>query len=252
MDRWFSLGKGTLVRIALVGFALALTAGVAVAASTSGNSKASSVSPAVANGIAATGQQADNNGNGNGNGKVTVGHSAKNDKSPKLKDITPKPVNPVAPHPAQPNPPIGHDHKNRKDPVVQNSLAAPKMPAPNLNFDGIGYPGVNCFCAPPDTNGEVGATQYMQIVNTAIAVWDKTTGNQVLAPESIETLWSGFGGPCETQGHGDPVVVYDQLANRWLVSQFAGGSHPTDECVAVSQTSDATGSYNRYDFDLAS
>src|SRR5262245_64990314 len=250
MDRWFRWGSGTLARIALVGLALALTAGAAVAAVSSSDSpKGQSVSPAVANGVAAAALQ-DNNGNGNGSGKVTVGHSVKNDKSPKLKDITPKPAKPGPNHPAQPNPQIVHDHKNRKDPVVQSSLAAPKMPGTNLNFDGISFPGVNCNCAPPDTNGEVGATQYMQIVNTAIAVWDKTSGNQVLAPESIETLWSGFGGVCETNGEGDPVVLYDQLANRWVVSQFAGTAQPTHECVAVSTSNDATGSWNRYDFDL--
>jgi N-acetylneuraminic acid mutarotase len=248
MDRWFSLGRGTLVRISLIGLALALTAGVAVAATSSGSSKGSSVSPAVEKGIAAVGQSDASTGNG----KVTVGHSVKNDKSPALRDITPKPVTPVPNHQAQPNPPIVHKHTNRKDPVVQNSLAAPKMPGTTLNFDGISFPGVNCFCAPPDTNGEVGATQYMQIVNTAIQVFDKTTGNSIFGPVSISTLWSGFGGVCETNNFGDPVVLYDQLANRWVVTQFSGTSIPTHECVAVSTSSDATGSYNRYDFDLGS
>jgi len=52
-------------------------------------------------------------------------------------------------------------------------------------------------------------------------------------------------------GKGDPVMLYDHLANRWLISQFAGsGSAVTDECVAISTTSDATGSYNRYGFHL--
>ncbi|HET6546576.1 MAG TPA: hypothetical protein VFG55_07520, partial [Rhodanobacteraceae bacterium] len=51
-------------------------------------------------------------------------------------------------------------------------------------------------------------------------------------------------------GHGDPIVLYDQLADRWLISQFAGSGIPTDECIAVSTTSDATGSYNRYGFHL--
>ena len=54
------------------------------------------------------------------------------------------------------------------------------------------------------------------------------------------------------RGDGDPVVLYDQLANRWVVSQFAGASVPTDECIAVSTTSDATGSWNRYGFHLGS
>ena len=62
----------------------------------------------------------------------------------------------------------------------------------------------------------------------------------------------GFGGVCETGGSGDPIVLYDKMANRWLISQFAtGGAAPDHECIAVSATSDATGSYNRYDFDLA-
>ena len=57
-------------------------------------------------------------------------------------------------------------------------------------------------------------------------------------PGQISTLWTGFGGACETGGYGDPVVLYDQLANRWLISQFAGtGGIPiTDECIAVSTT----------------
>src|SRR5439155_15735887 len=82
--------------------------------------------------------------------------------------------------------------------------------------------------------------------------FNKTNGASVWGPFGITTLWSGFGGVCETAGDGDPVVLYDQLANRWVISQFAGASVPTDECVAVSATSDATGSYHRYDFHLGS
>src|SRR4029453_6687848 len=111
----------------------------------------------------------------------------------------------VPAHQAVATPPIVHQHTNQKDTAVQSKLAAPKMPGPGLSFDGISFPGVNCFCAPPDTNGEVGSTQYVQIVNTAIEVWDKTSGNVVLPAESISTLWSGFGGVCETNNFGDPV-----------------------------------------------
>src|SRR5438132_13783567 len=74
----------------------------------------------------------------------------------------------------------------------------------------------------------------------------------MLGPSCITTLWSGFGGVCQNNGAGDPVVLYDQIANRWVITQFAGVSVPTDECIAVSTTSDATGSYNRYDFHLGS
>ena len=135
---------------------------------------------------------------------------------------------------------------------VQTKLAAAKMPDPLLNFEGIDFPGVNCDCAPPDTNGAVGATQYVQIVNTGLEVFDKSTGTSVLGPISIESLWNGLGGVCQNNGEGDPVVLYDKLAGRWVASQFAGTAQPTHECVAVSTTSDATGTWNRYDFDLGS
>ena len=66
------------------------------------------------------------------------------------------------------------------------SLMAANMPSPILNFNGIGFPGVACNCAPPDTNGEVGATQYVQIVNEGFQVFDKTTGASVLGPVGIQ------------------------------------------------------------------
>ena len=124
------------------------------------------------------------------------------------------------------------------------------MPASILSFDGMTFPGVACNCAPPDTVGEVGLTQYVQMVNEGVQVFNKTTGASVLGPIGISTLWAGFGGVCETGGAGDPVVNYDQLADRWLVSQFAGTGTITDECIAISKTSDATGAYWRYGFHL--
>jgi HYR domain-containing protein len=95
-------------------------------------------------------------------------------------------------------------------------------------------------------------TQYVQIVNEGYQVFNKATGASVLGPSGISSIWGGFGGVCENNGDGDPVVVYDQIANRWVISQFAGAGTPTDECIAVSTGSDATGSYNRYGFHLGS
>jgi hypothetical protein len=159
---------------------------------------------------------------------------------------------------ANENPKVPYRHKDSPDPVIQSShvsalgLVAPGLPAAILNFDGIPFPGVGCNCAPPDTNGAVGQTQYVQIVNEGYQVFNKATGSSVLGPKSISSVWTGFGGLCETSGHGDPVMLYDHLANRWLISQFAGatGGPITDECVAVSTTADATGTYNRYGFHL--
>jgi hypothetical protein len=188
---------------------------------------------------------------------VIVGASVRNDTSPPLRDMKQTRVGKKVEHEANENPKLPTNHKDSPDPVVQgpNSLmafAGLNAPSPILNFDGIGYPGVSCNCAPPDTNGEVGATQYVQMVNEGYQVFNKTTGASQLGPSGITTLWSGFGGVCQTNGSGDPVVMYDQIANRWVITQFAGTSVPTDECIAVSTTSDATGSYNRYDFHLGS
>ena len=106
---------------------------------------------------------------------------------------------------------------------------------------------------PPDTNGAVGIRQFVQMVNVTIAVYDKATTALEFGPVPIHTLWKDFGGPCEFAGDGgDPVVLYDQLANRWFVSQLQFNSNFTSnqECIAVSTTSDATGRYNRYEFDF--
>lgn len=191
------------------------------------------------------------------NNGVNVIHSYHNDVSPAMRDVEAWPVQRLQEHEAAENPKISTGlHRDQPDLVVQKGALlgqlAPSIPAPILNFKGIQFPGVSCNCAPPDTNGEVGATQYVQMVNTGYQVFDKTTGASVLGPNSIVSLWTGFGGVCQTSGFGDPVVLYDQLANRWVISQFAGSSIPTDECVAVSTTSDATGTYNRYAFHIGS
>src|SRR5215471_17170206 len=79
-----------------------------------------------------------------------------------------------------------------------------------LNFDGQGADGV----APPDTNGSVGGTQFVQWVNLEYNVYDKTTGALVLGPVQGNSFWSGFGGACQNNNDGDPIVLYDKLAGR--------------------------------------
>ena len=99
----------------------------------------------------------------------------------------------------------------------------------------------------------MGKTQYVQMVNEGLQVFDKLTGTSILGPIGISSVWSGFGGACQNGGSGDPIVIYDQLADRWIISQFAvpsGASVPQDECIAISQTGDATGSWYRYGFHL--
>jgi hypothetical protein len=176
------------------------------------------------------------------------------DLSPAMRDIDPWPAERMQEHEAAENPKISTGlHKDAPDLVIQPGQMLRQLATsitPILNFAGIPFPGVICNCAPPDTNGEVGQTQFVQIVNEGYQVFDKTTGASIFGPASIESVWTGMGGVCQTGGEGDPVMLYDQIANRWLISQFANGLH--DECIAVSTTNDATGTYNRYDFHLGS
>jgi hypothetical protein len=89
-------------------------------------------------------------------------------------------------HEGPANPMVPFHHTDSADPVVQHTMTpAPLIPSPILNFAGIPFPGVGCNCAPPDTNGEVGETQYLQMVNEGFQVFDKATGASLLGPQSI-------------------------------------------------------------------
>src|SRR5438132_6797728 len=160
-----------------------------------------------------------------------------------------------------PRPPAG---AQLRDPVHQTSAPLLRAPTINNSFDGVGngFSGPNgtfsVNAAPPDTNGDVGPHDYVQIVNTDFAVFNKdasrgAVGTVRYGPVQINTLWSGFGGLCQADNDGDPVVVYDSIANRWLISQFAVTNPNPNyfQCVAVSTGSDPTGTYNRYAFSYA-
>ena len=120
------------------------------------------------------------------------------------------------------------------------------------NFEGVSnQDNFNIFgfrVNPPDPVGDVGPNHYVEMVNLAYAVYDKS-GNLLAGPFDTGTLWAGF--PIEdcTDPSGDPIVVYDQFADRWLLSQFTTRGLPFYyDCVAISQTPDPTGPYYRYAF----
>lgn len=127
----------------------------------------------------------------------------------------------------------------QEDPVIQSVTVPPPTPPVSQSFEGLGNGqcGFSVTGAPPDTNGTVGATQYVQWVNTSFAVFNKSNGALIAGPTAGNTLWSGFGGGCQTNNDGDPIVVYDQLAQRWVFSQFSVSTTPYLQCIAVSTTS---------------
>jgi hypothetical protein len=182
----------------------------------------------------------------------------KHDTGPLLREIAPllPEFSTPSEHEIENNVNPNHNWSNQvqKDPVLQTEENSPRLQTPNfgLEFDGAGFgDGFFCNCMPPDNDGAVGTTQYVQYINLEYQVFDKS-GNSVLGPLAGNNFWSGFGGSCQTDNSGDPIVRFDAAAQRWVVSQFAiNGSGNDFECVAVSQTADATGAYNRYAFSFA-
>ena len=141
-------------------------------------------------------------------------------------------------------------HVDGPDGAVQSQTGPQVVTTSGLGIDGVGLGnGYTVNAAPPDTNGSAGTTQYVQWVNEAFAVFNKTTGAQVYpltGGAAGNTLFTGFGGQCETTNDGDPIVLFDKAAQRWIMTQFAVSAQPYLQCIAVSQTSDATGAWNRY------
>jgi hypothetical protein len=114
----------------------------------------------------------------------------------------------------------------------------------------VGLAGFVPSSNPPDTNGRVGSKQYVQWNNTSFAVFDKTDGHLLYGPAAGNTLFQPLGGECAIHNDGDPVVSYDILSGRWILSQFLIGGSPnfSHQCVAISATEDATGPWYLYDF----
>ncbi|HET6261685.1 MAG TPA: hypothetical protein VFG99_05530, partial [Chloroflexia bacterium] len=172
----------------------------------------------------------------------------KHDVSPPLRDIPIKQPRPVSQNLRdEPRMPKIDSPALLKDPVLQEVFGAIAMPTPIVNFEGIyNYWGA----IPPDTIGDVGPNHYLQMVNVGFQIYSKT-GASLYGPANFNTLFTGFGGLCETRNDGDPVVVYDQLADRWLLSQFTAPPGPYFECIAISTSGDPTGSYHRYAFQVS-
>ena len=134
------------------------------------------------------------------------------------------------------------------DPVRQDFNGSITSGGPTVNIDGIGnVDGVY----PPDTDGDVGPNHYFQMINLSFAIFDKQ-GNKLYGPAKNSTLWTGFVGPWAGTNDGDPIVLYDEAADRWFASQFAvntaNGSYW--ELIAISQTPDPLGAWYQYAYEF--
>ncbi|MEO6075775.1 MAG: hypothetical protein ABIP56_03110 [Dokdonella sp.] len=170
------------------------------------------------------------------------------DISPALRDMTPLPV------PDLRFTPLREMDDDRESDLMQpfgfqdydmstdTTIYPPRIPAPTVSFNG--QPNISGV-APPDSVGDVGPNHYVAMSNLSFQIFNKT-GTSVFGPALTNTLWAGFGGQCEAQNAGDPVVLHDQLANRWLLMQFTSASPTWYICLALSTGPDPTGTYQRY------
>lgn len=141
-----------------------------------------------------------------------------------------------------------------QDTALQLQAPTLNIPAPLLTFEGLGRTeniaaGFGNL-SPPDTVGDVGPNHYVQQTNLLVRVWNKA-GVPLTAPFRLSSLFAPLGGQCAAPDAGDPIVLYDPLSDRWLLSQFAftaTNAPPYHECIAISKTPDPTGAYFLYDF----
>ncbi len=176
--------------------------------------------------------------------------AVKFDISPPLRDIVPLEVKPgaVTEIPERATGLEGAFGPQDADAAVQTTYGPSLIPAPIVSFNG---PGNISGVSPPDPVGDVGPNHYVAMSNLSFQIFDKL-GNSLYGPALNNTLWAGFGGACQTNNSGDPIVLHDQIADRWMLSQFTSSGPTYFNCVAVSQTSDPTGAYYRWAFSTGS
>jgi len=123
------------------------------------------------------------------------------------------------------------------------------------NFDGMPDSANGSLRGvPPDENLAVGATEVVEVINTAYQVFAKSTGTSVQSPRQISSIFTGVSGLCgqgpTSPNYTDPIVLYDKQAGRWFIAIVASNSNFSagNQCIAVSSTSDARGTYHRYAF----
>jgi hypothetical protein len=128
-----------------------------------------------------------------------------------------------------------------EDPIAQKEQGTQAAASTLVNVDGTNS---MAGFVPLDPNGMVGPNHYVQAVNSNYQIFDKS-GAAVTGQIDLATLFPG------SLDDGDPVVMYDKFADRWVITEFLcpGGGNCTKMLFAVSQTNDPTGSYYLYTFE---
>jgi hypothetical protein len=195
--------------------------------------------------------------------EIVVGEAIHHDTSPPLRDMAPVVAKPGANKEIRI---MQRDEYGRYPDLAEPDRGLQRIAAPGEQLGPtptvtVSAPGlaesdnvavVGSAIVPPDVNGDIGFDEngnriYIQYINLVWGVFDET-GSPIAGPFAGNSFWSGFGGPCETNNDGDPVVLYDDHAGQWFFSQFSIGEGV--QCVAISTTSDPLGPYHRYAFNV--
>ncbi|MFN0086537.1 MAG: hypothetical protein ACKVX9_14205 [Blastocatellia bacterium] len=153
--------------------------------------------------------------------------------------------------------PVGNTNPPGLDPLAALGAGSPSgFISPKASTTGTPV-DPSAAVAPPDTTGDLGPNHYVQWVNLRYSIYtvSRDANNDITNftlvngfPKQGNVVWQGFGGTCEANNDGDPIVQYDQLADRWVMTQFAVSSTPYTQCVAVSTGPNPTGTYHRYSY----
>ncbi len=150
--------------------------------------------------------------------------------------------------------PYPHNIRHDADGSAARTSAVP-MPPPALSFDGLSnFDNIaiyNAAILPPDMTGDVGPGHYVEAVNSLVKIFDKN-GGPLTPAFKLSQLFAALGTPCAARNDGEAVVLYDPLADRWLISQYCTNFPPFRQLIAISKTGDATGSYFLYEFVMPS
>ena len=132
--------------------------------------------------------------------------------------------------------------KNARPGKVQTEMGNRISRGPGVGFNGQGPTG----SYPPDTDGDVSDEHFVQMVNAKYNVYEKD-GTKILGPLNLSTLWNELP-PGNWGNDGDPIVLWDEEAERWVLTQFRVNSSTKYELFAISETSDPLGAYHLYAF----
>ncbi len=137
------------------------------------------------------------------------------------------------------------------DGALQFWKGALSVPSPLVNFEGLSnhdnFDILGFRVNPPDPNGTVGLNHYLEEINLVYAIYDKQ-GNKLVGPFDLGSLWQDFPITDCAGESGDPIALYDQFTDRWIMSQFTSAGPNYWNCVAISTSGDPTGTYYRYAF----